>query len=156
MSKKKKILEGKVLKEQLARALADYDNFRKRVEKEQESLVQMAGFSIIERLLSVFDMLEDAQKHLKDSGLAIAIKSFEDVLKEDDVERIPAGQGTLFNENIHEVIEVVRGGIVKDGEIIEELISGWKYRNGPVIRISKVKVGKKDPGIKKNKKDVKK
>lgn len=156
MSKKKKILEGKVLKEQLARALADYDNLRKRVEKEQESLVQMAGFSVIERLLSVFDMLEDAQKHLKDSGLAIAIKSFEDVLKEDDVERIPVGQGTPFNENIHEAIEVVRGGIVKDGEIIEELISGWKYRNGPVIRISKVKVGKKDPGIKKNKKDVKK
>ena len=150
-SKSKKEEKGSVgeLRNQLARALADYDNLRKRVEREREDFSKIASLNLISRLLPVFDMLEEAQEHLKDSGLAITIKEFEDVLLEEGLERIYAKKGMRFDEKNHEAVEVVdltanRKGKAAEpgGEIIEELLSGWKFTDGPVVRASKVKVNK--------------
>jgi molecular chaperone GrpE (heat shock protein) len=61
--KKKKVVkkEDKNLKDvenQLARALADYDNLRKRVEREKEELEKLAGIKFAIKILTIFDMLE--------------------------------------------------------------------------------------------------
>ena len=127
-------------KNQLARALADYDNLKKRVEKEKEEYRKFANLILITKLLPVFDMLEDAQKHLNDSGLAITMKEFAEVLEEEGVQRINAKEGEQFDENLHEAVEVVKGSKKEDGKIVEEIMSGWKYEEGRAIRPAKVKV----------------
>jgi molecular chaperone GrpE len=139
--KKTKKDEFKDLKNQLARALADYDNLRKRVEREREQVERIVGARFALKALSVFDMLEDAQKHLKDSGISLTIEEFEKVLKDEGVEKIEAGPGTKFDEELHEAVEVVKTG--KDGKIADVVLTGWKFRDGPVIRPTKVRVNKK-------------
>jgi molecular chaperone GrpE len=129
------------LKNQLARALADYDNLRKRVEKDREHFSKIASLGLIAKLLPIHDMLEDAQKHLKDSGLTIVISEFEQILKEEGVVKISSGKGEKFDENYHEAIE--KGGGNQEGKILKTLATGWMFQGGPVIRPAKVKVGGK-------------
>ena len=62
---KVKTEETDVLKNQLARALADYDNLRKRIEREKEDLEKLAGLKLILRILPILDNLRAAQNHLK-------------------------------------------------------------------------------------------
>jgi molecular chaperone GrpE len=133
----------KNLKEQLARALADYDNLRKRVEKEREDFEKTARARIITRVLPVFDMLEEVQKHLRDSGLAIALEEFERLINEEGVERIKTKKGDRFDENLHEVVETVADkGKDKKGKISEVRQSGWRFKEGSIIRPVKVEVYK--------------
>lgn len=127
-------------KSQLARALADYDNLRKRVEKGKEEFEKIAVLRFAIKALSIFDMLEDAQKHLKDSGIALTIEEFEKILEEEEVEKIKAEKGHKFDEELHEAVDVAKGG--KKGRIAEVVLTGWKFVDGPVIRPVKVKVYK--------------
>ena len=87
-------------------------------------------------------MLIDAENQLKDAGLAIIVKEFEEVLKGEGVEKINSNNGVKFDENIHEAVEVGVGE-GKKIEIVEEVLTGWKYKSGMVIRPAKVKVRKK-------------
>lgn len=132
------------LRNQLARALADYDNLRKRVEKEKEEFRKVANLNLVSSLLPAIDMLENAQKHLKDSGLALTIKELQEALYTHGIEKINAKEGEKFNEEVHEAVEVISEGGREDGEIIEEVLTGWRFNEGPVIRASKVKVFRKD------------
>jgi molecular chaperone GrpE len=147
----KKDLDSEVileLKGQLARALADYDNLRKRVEKEREDLRKILAVSIILKFISILDGLKLAQKHLKDGGIAITIKEFEDILRGEGIEKIKIEVGDKFDEDVHEVTEVVEDS-EKDGIIAEEVLEGWKFQDqniqpGQIIlRHAKVKVYKK-------------
>jgi molecular chaperone GrpE len=131
------------LRNQLARALADYDNLRKRVEKEKEHFKNIANLMLIARLLPIWDMLVDAQKHLQDQGLVIIIGEFEDVLKDEGVVKIEPKKGDKFDEGVHEAIEAVDEKEAKKGEIVETVLTGWRYEGGPVIRPAKVKVVRK-------------
>ncbi|MCH7640889.1 nucleotide exchange factor GrpE [Patescibacteria group bacterium] len=147
--------ETERLKEQLARALADYDNLRKRVEREREEYGTYAKLTLMARFLPVFDMLEGAQVHLKDSGLAITIEEFAKVLKEEGIEKIEVAPGDTFDEELHEAVEVVDlpagkkgkkaagpGASSPEGEIDEIILTGWRLVDGPIIRPAKVKVYK--------------
>lgn len=138
---RKKTNEVEVLKAQLARALADYDNLRKRVERERIDWEKSAGLGIIKELLPVLDILYQVELHLKDQGLEFAIKEFENVLTREGIERIKAGKGDEFNPHYHEVAEVIEGG--EAGKIAEEVLSGWRQKDSNfVLRVSKVKVYK--------------
>ena len=131
------------LKGQLMRAMADYDNLKKRVEREREEIIKLSNLGLLIKLLPVVDMFEEAQKHLVDTGLAIAIGEFLKVLKEDGIEKVGVEIGDKFDENIHEAIEVISvtdEDILKVGTIFEIVLSGWKYDDGTVIRHAKVKV----------------
>jgi len=131
-----------VLRDQLARALADYDNLRKRVEREKEGFEKLANLRLTIKLLPVLDALKSAQDHLKDRGVAITIGQFEDALKQEGIEEIKVSVGDGFNPEVHEVIEVVPG---KEDNIISEVsLTGWKFIDGPVIRHAKVKVTRKE------------
>jgi len=128
------------VKNQLVRALADYDNLRKRIEREKEGFEKVASIKFAIKMLIIFDMLEETQRHLKDSGIVLILEEFRKILREEGIEKIEAKQGDKFNEEICEAVEVVKGG--KDGEIAEVALSGWKFSNGPIIRPAKVKVSK--------------
>lgn len=128
------------LKDQLARALADYDNLRKRVEVEKEGWLKFASVKITGRLLPILDNLENMLKHIQDQGLAISIVEFKKVLNEEGFKEIVPKVGEKFDENLMEAIEAVEGG--EDGTIAELMLSGWISEDGQVIRHAKVKVYK--------------
>src|SRR3989304_4464207 len=136
----KKISDKEVglLKNQLARSLADYDNLRKRVERERETFEKIASL----KLLPVLDTLRKAQTHLKDSGLDITIKEFEEALALEGIEEIKVKKGEEYNSELHEVVDTVRDS-KNEGKIAETMESGWKFINGPVIRYAKVRVYQK-------------
>lgn len=136
--------EVELLREQLARALADYDNFRKRTEREREELKAFLTGKLVVRFLPVLDQLYEAQKHLKDGGLALTINSFEETLKSEGIERIEPKEGEDFNEELHEAIEVGKNEKLGDGQVIECVLRGWRFSGGNVIRHAKVKVNKKE------------
>lgn len=133
-------LELENLRTMLARALADYDNLSKRVEREREILGKIASIGVITRLLPVLDNIESAQNHLQDPGLAICIGEFKRVLSDEGLTEINPKVGDEFNENTMEAIEVVDG--TEDNTISELVLVGWKFNDGQVVRHAKVKVSK--------------
>lgn len=128
------------VKNQLIRALADYDNLRKRIEREREGFEKIVSARFAVKMLTIFDMLEEAQRHLKNSGIALTLEEFKKILGEEGIEKIKVEEGDKFDEEICEVVEVVKNG--KDGRIAEVILTGWKFGDGPVIRPTKVKVFK--------------
>lgn len=138
--KQHKDVEVIELKNQLARALADYDNLQKRIERERSTLKELVSAQLLTRLLSVFDMFEHVQKSLGDAGLAIALKELDDKLKEEGFIKINPKTGDKFKQEEHEAVEAVSVKSKKAGEIIEVFSPGYKLENGFIIRPAKVKV----------------
>jgi molecular chaperone GrpE len=134
--------ELEVVKGMLARALADYDNLAKRIDRERADFGKIASVGVIIKLLPVVDNLESAQLHLKDQGLAICILEFKKVLSEEGLNEIKPKTGELFDEQTMEAIEVVTG--TSDNTVAETVLTGWKYEDGTVVRHAKVKVSKKN------------
>lgn len=144
-SKKEELLanpEVETLKSQLARTLADYDNLQKRVLREKEEGKYLSKLVIVSRLLPVFDMFTEAQKHLGDPGIGIALKVLEDTLRDENIVKIEAKPGDEFNYELHEAIDTVESQ-EKDNIIESQSLNGYKFIDGPVIRHAKVKVFKK-------------
>ena len=94
------------LKIQLARALADYDNLRKRVEREKEEIIKAGSVVLFEKLLPILDMLARAQEHLKDEVLGQVIGQLNKVLEEEGIVKINTSVGDIFDAYIHEVLEI--------------------------------------------------
>jgi len=128
------------------RALADYENFKKRSEEDKRELVQYASENLILEILPILDNFQSAYKNLpkdlENNNWVIGIKyikdQLENVLKNNGIEGLKA-VGEKFNPEIHEAIEKVK---TKDKKniIIEEVVKGYKM-NGKVIRAAKVKIG---------------
>jgi molecular chaperone GrpE len=138
----KKPTEAQLLKNQLTRALADYDNLRKRVERERTDFEKTANIKLAIKLLPVLDILKTAQKHLNDPGIAMTIQEFESALGSEGIKEISAKAGEEFNPELHEAVEVVEEGRGK-AKIIDIVRPGWKFSEGPVVRHARVKVSKK-------------
>lgn len=131
------------IKEQLARVLADYDNLTKRVERERLENKYFAKLLVISKLLPVFDMFYDAQKHTNDAGIAIALKVLEDTLKDDGVVRILPLEGDKFDHDLHEVIDAIPTEDESMAETIKSVsLCGYRFVDGPVVRHAKVSVYK--------------
>ncbi len=131
--------ENEELKIQLARALADYDNLRKRTEREKKEFEKLANLRLLVKLLPVLDILRKAQCHLKDPGVEMTIKQFEETLATEGLEEMKVKPGDTFDPEIHEAVEKVVNN--KDrGKIIEVVSPGWRFKEGPVIRHTKVRV----------------
>ena len=138
--KKTKKIEQKELdlEGQLKRALADYQNLERRIDEERRLLSHLSSALVIEKLLPVLDNLENAQKHLKDEGLEMVIKQFNDVLESEGVEEITA-EGSPFDPNFHEAVEILESE--KDGVVLKVLAKGYKI-NDKVLRPAQVAVGR--------------
>jgi len=128
------------MKAMLARALADYDNLSKRVERERQDFGKIASIGILVKLFPVLDNIETAQEHLQDPGLAISIGEFKKVLSEEGLTQIKPNVGDDFNEESMEAIEITKGE--SDNKVSEVTLIGWKFEDGRVVRHAKVKVSK--------------
>ena len=132
--------ENEELKELAMRLQADFDNYRKRVSRENEEREKYGCERLMVRVLDVVDTLERAIVHEKGefrTGLEMIKAQLEAVLAEFGVEPIEA-LGKPFDHNLHEAIATGEG---EDGMVIEEFQRGYMLHDR-VIRHSKVKVGK--------------
>ncbi len=136
--------------DKLLRLQADYDNLRKRVEKEKADFVKFANEEIIAELLNVLDDLERAvdlaeTKHqdlpafLK--GVEMILAHLYELLKDNGIKPIEA-LGKTFDPNFHEALMQVEDKEMPEHTVLEELQKGYLL-NDRVIRTSKVKVSKK-------------
>ncbi len=143
MIKKVKSEEFENMKNQLARAMADYANLQKRTDEERETMFKLASISFMTKILPIIDNLKNAQNHVKDSGIAMIIGQLETIAREEGFEEIKIKVGDLFDENTSEVTEVLETLEEKDNNVISEvMMSGWKYQDGTVVRHARVKVMK--------------
>lgn len=137
------VTDQAVLKDQLARAMADYANLQKRTEEERGTMYKLASVSFMSKVLPILDNLKQAQNHVKDSGIAIIIGQLENLAKEEGFEEIKLNVGDMFNEETCEVSEVVETLEEKDNNSISEVVqTGWKYSDGTTVRHARVKVFK--------------
>jgi molecular chaperone GrpE len=118
------------------RALADYHNLEKRIDKEKEAFVKFSNAQLLQNLLPVLDDFERAEQHLKDQGLTLAINKFKEFLKNEGVEEIKA-RGEEFNPHLMEAMEMVSG---PKNRVVEVVSKGYLL-NDKVLRVAKVKVG---------------
>lgn len=139
------------MKNQLARAMADYANLVKRTDEERGTMYKLASISFMTKILPILDNLKQAQNHINDSGIAMIIGQLETLAKEEGFEQIKIKVGDKFNEEIAEVVDVVETLEEKDDNSISEVVqSGWKYSDPPrlgeaggtVVRHARVKVYK--------------
>ena len=135
--KKIATLEKKVeeLENQWRRALADYQNLEKRINREQEDFIRFANEGLLDKILNVFDNLERACRAKEDRGLAMIKNEFWEVLSSEGVERIKT-KGEVFDPHLMDALELVPG---RKNCVVEEVSPGYLYR-GKCLRPARVKV----------------
>ena len=121
------------------RALADYQNLVKRFEMEKKEVVKLANANLISKLVPCLDILELAAQHSEDTGVKMAVKQFQDVLSEENLEVVLPKAGDIFDHNYHDCIEKLEDGVA--GTIAEIVTKGYKI-DDTVLRPAKVKVYK--------------
>ncbi|PIV11155.1 nucleotide exchange factor GrpE [Candidatus Roizmanbacteria bacterium CG03_land_8_20_14_0_80_35_26] len=126
-------------KNKYLRALADYQNFEKRVKEERNQLVRTANLNLIMKLLPFLDSLEKAEVFIKDQGLKIAKDHLFQSLKEIGIEEIDV-VNKPFNPKVAEAIDIVQGD--KDDVVVEVLRKGYRIED-KILRVAQVKVSKK-------------
>lgn len=132
--------------EQLLRLSAEFDNFRKRQEKERQEFLRFGQEAFIVKFLPVLDEMEKIldEKNVTPKtllkGLNLIQKNLFSVLTSEGLERQKV-IGEPFNPLCHEVVETVDSKKHKNNEIVEELRPGYLLR-GKVIRPAMVKIAK--------------
>ena len=131
------------LTDRLKRSMAEFDNFRKRTDKEKASMYIIGAKDIVEKMLPVVDNFERglAQAPEEDpfaDGMKMIYKQLMTTLDELGVKAIEA-EGKEFDPNFHNAVMHVDDESVGDNIVVEELQKGYTYKDF-VVRHSMVKV----------------
>ena len=126
--------------------MAEFDNFRKRTEKEKSAMYEIGAKDIIEKLLPVVDNFERgflsvAEEDKEDAfvtGMEMVHKQLMTMLEGVGVKPIEA-VGQEFNPDLHNAVMHVEDDAVGENTIVEEFQKGYTYRES-VVRYSMVKV----------------
>ena len=140
---KQKQAELEDITDRYKRILAEFENHKKRSQKERENLYNMILSDVIEAMLPILDNLENAAKvETKDEeykkGIELVLKQFQDTLKSKGVEEIKA-LGETFDPELHEAVSSVQDDTKGEKEIVQEYRKGYKIGT-KVIRHSMVVV----------------
>ena len=139
----KALLEAR---EKYQRLFAEFDNYRKRTEKEKSARFDMGAKQMVEKILPVLDNFELALKNVpeeeKDSsfveGMDKIHKLFLKTLEDAGVKPIEA-EGCEFNPDFHNAVMHVEDDTVGENIVVQELQKGYMYKDS-VVRYSMVKV----------------
>ncbi len=135
------------LNNRFMRLNADFQNFKKRVEKEKADVYQFGNEKMITDLLPILDNLERAYSSTNEESMAsdviakgveMVIKQFKEILKKHGVEEIQA-TGEEFDPNLHHAVMQEDHETYKSNRVIDVFQKGYTL-NGKVIRASMVKV----------------
>ena len=146
--KKQDAMKEKIeeLEDKVRRQMAEFDNFRKRTEKEKSQMFDMGAKTIVEKVLPVIDNFErglaavpeDKKEDAFVVGMDKIYKQFLTTLEEAGVKPIEA-VGQEFDPNFHNAVMHVEDEELGENIVAEELQKGYMYRDA-VVRHSMVKV----------------
>ncbi|MBE7036041.1 MAG: nucleotide exchange factor GrpE [Ruminococcaceae bacterium] len=124
------------------RTLAEYDNYKRRTQKEKDAIYLTAQMDAIETLLPVLDNLERAVEAAEDSpmkeGVQMIVKQLLETLAKLGVSEIEA-VGKTFDPNVHNAVMHIEDDSVEENVIVEQFAKGYMMKD-KVIRHSMVKV----------------
>ncbi len=131
------------LTDRYKRILAEFENHKKRSQKEREGLYNSILGDIVEVILPILDNLENAARvettdENYKKGIELVLKQFQDVLKTKGIEEIKA-LGETFDPEIHEAVSSVQDDTKGEKEIVQEYRKGYKIGT-KVVRHSMVVV----------------
>jgi molecular chaperone GrpE len=131
--------------DKLVRALADFDNYRRRVERERASAARSGKREMILRLLDVLDdfdralgQVEGAAASAFVTGVQVLHRKLLGVLESEGIEAMES-LGTSFDPRYHDAIGTVESDELEPGAIAEELQRGYRWGDD-VIRPARVRV----------------
>ena len=135
-------------KDKYIRLYAEFDNYRKRTEKEKTQNFDFGAREVIEKLLPVVDNFERAlgtvdpedEDDAFTKGVRGIYKQLEKMFEDLDVKAIPA-EGEKFDPNLHNAVMTDTESDVEEDTITQDLLKGYTYK-GQVVRHSMVKVKK--------------
>lgn len=141
-----KDLQIEELTDRVRRNMAEFDNFRKRTEKEKSAMYEIGARDIVERILPVVDNFErglnSVPEHAKGTafaeGMEMIYKQLLKALEEAGVKPIEA-IGQPFDPNIHNAVMHIEDETLGENIISQELQKGYMYRD-TVVRHSMVQV----------------
>ena len=146
--KKQEVLKERIeeLEDRVKRQMAEFDNFRKRTEKEKTAMFETGAKSVIEKILPVVDNFERGLATVPEEekggafaqGMEMIYKQLMTELENMDVKPIPA-VGEEFNPDFHNAVMQVESEEYESGVIAQELQKGYTYRDS-VVRHSMVAV----------------
>lgn len=138
------------LEDKMVRAHAEFENARKRIERDKIDFAKYANERMILEFLPILDNLEIAEKHIKEAkdfkavqeGVDMIQGQIQEFMKDLGVERIKS-EGEVFDPHVHEPLMVDPASDKEDGIILEELKPGYRL-NGKLLRPAMVKISKKE------------
>ena len=142
--KYKKDAQIEELTDKVRRQMAEFENFRKRSEKEKTQMYEVGAKGILEKILPVVDNFERGLKGMEESedpfaqGMQMIYKQLMTSLEEAGVKAIEA-VGQEFNPDFHNAVMHVEDDEFGENEIVEEFQKGYMYHDS-VLRHSMVKV----------------
>lgn len=138
-------------KEKYLRLYAEFENYKRMIQKEREELVNYANEKLIKDLLPIIDNFELAIKHAGSDlnsdwlesmkkGIENTLKEFLRILEKYGVKQIET-VGQVFNPEVHHAVSTVETEDIEDNIIVEELRKGYLYKNKllrePLVAVSK-------------------
>ena len=134
--------------ERLQRVAAEFENYRKRVQRDNQALVLRAGEGVLESLLPVLDnmqrALESAERHEEGQlikGVEIVSGQLRSVLEGHGLDQVPAEPGLPFDPNIHEAVVAQESDEFDEGAIVAVLEPGYLLY-GRLLRPARVVVAR--------------
>jgi molecular chaperone GrpE len=137
------LLEKNELVELVRRRQAEFDNFRKRAEREKSEVLEYAHSDSVRAILPILDDFERALKtHTADKvyarGMELIYQHLGDALKKLGLETIST-KGLKFDPHVHHAVDMVETGDVEEQTILDEYQPGYNFR-GRLLRPAMVKV----------------
>jgi len=128
------------------RAHAEFENAKRRIEKDKNDFLKYANESFVIDLLPIVDSLEISEKHIKEAkdfkavqeGVDMIHLQIQKFLKDIGLERIKC-VGEKFDPNLHEAVGTADIKDKKEGLVVEELKPGYTF-NGRLLRPASVKI----------------
>ena len=146
--KKTEAYEAKIaeLEDRVKRQMAEFENYRKRTEKEKAAMFEMGAKSVVEKILPVVDNFERGLAAVPEadkegafaSGMNLIYKQMMTELEGLGVKPIEA-VGKAFDPNLHNAVMQVESDEYEEGIVAQELLKGYMYRES-VVRHSMVAV----------------
>ena len=137
----KKQIELDELDDRYKRVFAEFENYKKRTQKERDGLYNSVLGDIIVNMLPILDNLQMAvNAECKDEGykqgVELVEKQFKEFLSKNNVEEIPA-IGEMFDPSVHEAVGSAQDETKQNGEIVQEYRKGYKL-GSKILRHSMV------------------
>jgi molecular chaperone GrpE len=140
----------KTARDEKLRALAEAENYKRRITREKDDLVKFASEKVLEEIVPIIDNLELALQHGREvegcqdlvQGVEMTYKLFLETLAKHGLTQV-GQQGEGFDPNIHEAVAEEARQDIKEGHVCQVMQRGYSLK-GRLLRPAKVVVSKKE------------